>query len=264
MLFVRRAATAALLTFASGLAGFWAHALLPASYVVESQSMVGSVVGLVASLLSLVLSLLIWTSYGLFTNQQSQLQTIGRSIIQLDFALTGYGSEAIQGRALLNEHVKRLCARLWDNGLVARHAFYHAAMPEDVLGMRAFFVSLQPTNDEQKHVLTNVRDLFGSIVDMQMTMIRSLVDRVPNILLNVVLGWSCLLFFGYGLLSKFDAVTVVLAALGATAVASAVFLILELSDPYSGMFTMPHEAFDELIRILSKGRETGVAARDLT
>jgi hypothetical protein len=33
-----------------------------------------------------------------------------------------------------------------------------------------------------------------------------------------------------GLLSTFDAVTVVLAALGATAVASAVFLILELSD----------------------------------
>jgi hypothetical protein len=263
MVFARRAVTVALLTFASALAGFGVRALLPAGYIVESQSMVGSVVGLVASLLSLVLSLLIWTSYGLFTTQQSQLQTIGRSIIQLHFALTGYGSEAIQGRALLSEHVKRLRARLWD-GLAARRAFYHAAMPEDVLGMRAFFVSLHPTNDEQKHVLTNVRDLFGSIVDTQMAMIRSLVDRVPNMLLNVVLGWSCLLFFGYGLLSTFDAVTVVMAALGATAVASAVFLILELSDPYSGMFIMPHESFDELIRILSKAREAGVAARDLT
>ena len=101
--------------------------------------MVGSVVGLVASLLSLVLSLLIWTSYGLFTTQQSQLQTLGRSIIQLDFALSGYGSEALQGRALLEEHVKRLRARLWDHGLAARRAFYHAAMPEDVLAMRAFF-----------------------------------------------------------------------------------------------------------------------------
>src|SRR5271165_1882219 len=32
----------------------------------------------------------------------------------------------------------------------------------------------------------------------------------------------------------------------------------------SGLLTMPHEAFDELIRVLSKGREIGVAARDLT
>ena len=82
-------------------------------------------------------------------------------------------------------------------------------------------------------------------------------------LLNIVLGW-CLLFFGYGLLSTFDALTFVLAALGATAVASAVFLILQLSDPYSGLVTMPYEAFDELILVLSKGREIGVAARDLT
>jgi hypothetical protein len=164
----------------------------------------------------------------------------------------------------LHDHVKRLRARLWEDGLAARRAFYHAALPEDVLGMRDFFVSLHPTNDEQKRALTNVRDLFGSIVDMQMTIVRSLVDRVPKMLLNIVLGWSCLLFFGYGLLSTFDAVTVVLAALGATAVASAVFLILELSDPYSGMLTMPHEAFDELILVLSKGREIGVAARDLT
>ena len=95
MVFVRRAATVALLTFASALAGFGVHGFLPANYVVESRSMVGSVVGLVASLLSLVLSLLIWTSHGLFTTQQSQLQAIGRSIIQLDFALTGYGSEVL-------------------------------------------------------------------------------------------------------------------------------------------------------------------------
>ena len=194
MVFVRRAATVALLTFASALAGFAVRGFLPASYVIESRSMVGSVVGLVASLLSLVLSLLIWTSHGLFTTQQSQLQTIGRSIIQLDFALTGYGSEATQGRALLHDHVKRLRARLWDDGLAVRRAFYHAALPEDVLGMHDFFVSLYPTNDEQKRALTNVRDLFGSIVDMQMTIVRGVVDRVPKMLLNIVLGWSCLLF----------------------------------------------------------------------
>src|ERR1700722_13877504 len=107
MVFVRRAATVALLTFAGALAGFGVHGFLPASYVVESRSMAGSVVGLVASLFSLVLSLLIWTSHGLFTSQQSQLQTIGRSIIQLDFALTGYGSAANPGRRRLSRRCKR-------------------------------------------------------------------------------------------------------------------------------------------------------------
>jgi hypothetical protein len=88
---------------------------------------------------------------------------------------------------------------------------------------------------------------------------RSLINRVPNLLLYVVLFWSCVLFFGYGLLSASDALTIVLAALGAICVASAVLLILELSDPYSGLFRMPHQAFDSLIRTVSAGGEFGAA-----
>ena len=253
MIFVYRAAIVAVATFVSALAGLGAHWVLPAVYVVESKGMVGSVVGLVASLLSLVLSLLIWTSHGLCTTQQSQLQTIGSSIIRLDLVLEAYGAEAELGRALLREHVKRIRARLWDD-LDGRRFIYRADVPEDVHRMIAFFVSLRPANDEQRQYLASARDIFGTIVETQVTMIRSLVDRVPLLLLVVVLGWSCVLFFGYGLLSDVDALTIVLAALGAICVASAVLLILELSDPYSGLFRMPHEGFDGLVRVLTKAQ----------
>ena len=80
-------------------------------------------------------------------------------------------------------------------------------------------------------------------------------NQVPFLLLVVVIAWSCVLFFGYGLLSDVDALTIVLAALGAICVASAVLLILELSDPYSGLSRMPHEGFDGLVRVLTKGPE---------
>ena len=92
LVFVNRAAIVAVATFVSALAGFGLQWLLPPPYVAESKGMVGSVVGLVASLLSLVLSLLIWTSHGLFTAQQSELQTIGHSIVRLDFLLKAYGA----------------------------------------------------------------------------------------------------------------------------------------------------------------------------
>ena len=174
MIFVYRAAIVAVATFVSALAGFGAHWVLPAAYVVESKGMVGSVVGLVASLLSLVLSLLIWTSHGLCTTQQSQLQTIGSSIIRLDFVLKAYGPEAERGRALLREHVKRIRARLWSNLDERRfiyHAIYHADVPEDVHRMIAFFVSLRPANDEQRQYLASARDILGTIVETQVTMI---------------------------------------------------------------------------------------------
>ena len=262
MIFVYRAAIVAVATFVSALAGFGAHWVLPAAYVVESKGMIGSVVGLVASLLSLVLSLLIWTSHGLCTAQESELQTIGSSIIRLDFVLKAYGPEAERGRALLREHVKRIRARLWSN-LNERGFIYRAEVPEDVDRMIAFFVSLRPANDEQRQYLASARDIFGTIVETQVTIFRSLVDRVPFLLLVVVLGWSCVLFFGYGLLSDVDALTIVLAALGAICVASAVFLILELSDPYSGLFRMPHEGFDGTRPGPDKGRRDGGRLRDV-
>ena len=121
--------------------------------------------------------------------------------------------------------------------------------------MIAFFVSLRPATDQQSQYLASARDIVGAIVETQLTMIRSLDSRAPLLLLVVVLGWSCVLFFGYGLLSDADGLTIAMAALGAICVASAVLLILEKSDPYSGLFRMPHEGFDALIRALMKAEE---------
>ncbi len=258
MIFVYRAAIVALATFVSALAGFGAHWALPAAFIVESKGMVSSVLGLVASLLSLVLSLLIWTSHNLFTAQQSQLQTIGSSIIRLDFVLEAYGAEAAPGRALLREHAKRLHERLWYDQHERRdiyRAIHRADLPEDMHSMIAFFVSLRPADEEQRQHLAIARDILSTIVDTQVTMIRSLFNRVPFLLLVVVVGWACVLFFGYGLLSDVDALTIIMAGLGAICIASAVLLILELSDPYSGLFIMPRDGFDGLFQVLTKVAE---------
>ena len=255
MIYVYRAAIVMFATFSSALAGFGVQWLLPAAYVADSKGMIGSVVGLVATLLALVLGLLIWTSHGLFTTQQSQLQTVGRSIVHLDFALKGYGPEAAPGRALLREQVTRARSRFWNHGGAGRRVIVYDDLPAEIQAMRAFFASLRPTGDEQKQHLATAKDLFGTLVEMQVTMIRSLVNPVPNLLLNVVLGWSCLLFFGYGLLSAVNALTVIMAALGAASVGSAAFVILELSNPYSGLFKMPHAGFDGLVSALSAAIE---------
>ena len=106
MVFVYRAAIVAFATFVSAMAGFGLQWLLPGAYVADSKGMIGSVVGLVAALLSIVLGLLIWTSHGLFAEQQSQLLTVGAALIRFDYALKAYGPEAAGGRALLREHAE--------------------------------------------------------------------------------------------------------------------------------------------------------------
>ena len=60
--------------------------------------MLGSIIGLVTMLLALVLGLLVWTSYGVYTNQNAELQSLGPLILKLDFALEQYGPEAERTR----------------------------------------------------------------------------------------------------------------------------------------------------------------------
>jgi hypothetical protein len=240
--FVYRAAFVGLAAFGASLVGFGLQELLPAAYLATSKSMIGSIVGLIASLLSIVLGLLVWTSHGQFIGQQTQLQTIAVAVLQLDDELRAYGLETGSAHALLRKHVARTQAR-----------FLNGEAPEDYDDLRAdhdaMFAALdelRPTNDEQRRHLEKAYDTFRMSCATQATMIRSLVDRVPVFLLIVVLGWSCVLFFGYGLLAGINVLAAVVAALGAAAVASAILMVLELSDPYSGLFRMQDDVFEAI------------------
>jgi hypothetical protein len=103
----------AVLTFASGLVGFLLPRLLPAQYVDDAKGMVGSIGGLVTLLLALVLGLLVWGSYGVYTNQNTESQSLGPVVLKLDFALQQYGPEARRGRDLVRGLVVRARERFW-------------------------------------------------------------------------------------------------------------------------------------------------------
>ena len=175
--------------------------------------MIGSLVGLVATLLALVLGLLIWTSHGVFTAQQSQLELIAHSIARLHFKLKAYGAEATSADALLYEQALRARARFWAEDARGRDDVPSTDVPASGMAMRVALTSLRPTSDEQRQHLAAAKELCNTVFETQLTMLRSLVNPVPSLLLNVVLSWSCILFFSYGLLSVINALTAIMAAL---------------------------------------------------
>ena len=182
----------------------------------------------------------------------AQLQVIGRALILLDLAFAGYGPEAASGsagasRALL----ARVRQRLWIDDPKGRQILVYSALVDEVLPMRGVLFSLRPADDDQRQHLAAARERFGTIVDTELTMVRSLVNPVPNLLLTIVVGWACLLFFCYAMTAAANLLTTIMAALGALSVASAAYLILELSDPYVGLFQMPKDAFDGLMQALT-------------
>jgi hypothetical protein len=121
----------------------------------------------------------------------------------------------------------------------------------------AFFAGLGPETDEQRHQLDTVRQLSASIVQTHYLMSRQLRSPIPQALLISVVAWAMLLFTCVGALSSVNALANIFEALGAASVASAVYLILEFSQPYLGLFRISPEGIDQVIAALSANRPRG-------
>ncbi len=258
---VARTVIVALLTFASGLIGFWIQSFVPQPYLADAKGMVGSVVGLVTLLLALVLGLLVWTSYGVYTVQVSESQSLGPIVLQLDFALERYGTAARRGRELLHDIVLRSRERFWGSG---RGGPVYPQARKDLGALAEFFAILDPVSEEQKQLVGAARGFFIQIIQTTLLMARQLDNPVPIALLIVVVGWSALIFFCFGLLNAFNAVSVMAEALGSIAVASAMFVILEFSQPYTGFFRISPVGVDGLIRAIGASSRGDSASGDRT
>ena len=217
----------------------------------DTKGVIGSIIGLVTLLLALVLGLLVWTSYGVYANQNTESQSLGPLILKLDFALEQYGPEASRGRDLLRAAVERARDRFWGRA-GANSASPYAQLRADLHEITSFFAGLEPATDQQKQIITTAMPDFMEVVERTVLMTRQLANPAPNLLLYVVIGWSALLFMSYGLLGAFNALGVAVAALGSIAVASAIFMILELSQPYSGMFRISPVGVDNLIAVIGR------------
>ncbi len=260
LIFLRRAAFVAVAASLSLLVGFCVHRITPSADVAEAESIIRLVVGLEATLLALVLGFLISICHGLFSAQLHQWQTIGGAILALDRALSEFGPKADSGRNALPQILNRMRERFWTRRAGGHRTVDFDDLTEENRSTRSLLAALRPADDEQRRHLRICESMFSLIFDTQLTMIRSIVNPVPNLLFNSVVAWSCLLFFGYGLLSAINPLTAFVAMLGALSIASAAFLILELSDPYVGLFQMSTEGVDALTRRLSANRKVEIEA----
>jgi hypothetical protein len=249
---IARTLVVACLTFMSGLVGFLLQWLLPIQHVADARGMIGSIIGLITLLLALVLGLLVWASYGVYANQNAESQSLGPLILKLDFALEQYGPEARRGRELLRAAVVRARDRFWGESGREAGVSPYAQARADLHDITTFFAGLEPATDRQKQLIVTALPYFTQLIETSLLMTRQLANPMPKLLIYVVVGWSALLFMSYGLLGAFNAVSVAAEALGSIAVASALFTILEFSQPYSGLFRISPVGVDSLIAVIGR------------
>lgn len=232
--------------FVSALVGFVLQRSLPEAHITgPSRDIIGGVVGLLTLLLALVLGLLIWTAYGVTTTQKSELQTMVAKSLQFNLEMKQYGPEGDKARDLLRTDLVWAHEQFWGES-EAQAAAYEASY-KTMGQMNAALTDLRPATETQKQLLGAASRNYSFIGETRLLMSLQIIDPVSWPLLETVIAWSCLLFCGYGVLSRANATTLVVALLGAASVGSAIFVILELSQPYTSSMRLSPMSLEQVI-----------------
>jgi hypothetical protein len=243
----------AFLAFASGIVGFTLQKTLPEKYTADhSADTIKAVLALVTLLSALVLGLLIWTSYAVYTAQRTAVQTFAAHVLQLDIALAELGPDAAPARAAFRDEIVRTHDEFWGNGNADFVARNYSASLANMEARRRFLAALHPATDAQKQALTTAQQETATIFQTRLMMSLQLDNPVSWPLLTIVVSWALLLFCGFGLTSRMNKMTVSAVAFGAIAIASATYLIVDLCEPYTGLFRVSPTALERVIADLGK------------
>ena len=239
----------AVLGFCAGLFGLYLGKLLPDDHVNASRDMIGAMVGLISLLLALALGTLIGSAYSFYSTQKSELETFSASAIQLDLALSEFGPETAAARQGMRSTLEGVRAAIWGRKLTIADADVRVPL-KHLRDMDEYLASLDAKTPAQKQ-FAGAAAAAASIMEQTRILISlQLANPISWPLVVIVVSWALILFCGYGFLSRITATTFAALALGAFAIGSALFLILELSTPFGGLFPVPAGAFDQMLAVL--------------
>jgi len=208
----------------------------------DSRDVVKLVMGLIATISALVLSLLIASANSSYDQQKNELNTLSANIVLLDRTLEFYGPEAKAARDALRDAVRKTHDRIWSPDGVRPELLTSTETQRFAKANIERFLSLSPKTDAERVMLSRAIRISDSITQTRLLMSAQLGSAIAWLFLTVLIFWICALFFGFGLFARFNATVTLALLIGALSVACAIFLILELNDPYHGLLRISDES----------------------
>lgn len=215
-------------------AGRRLHRFLPDTHLnADSRDAIKIAVGLVVTMTALLLSLLISSAKNNYDVQRNQVIQMAAKVVFFDRLLALYGPEANDVRAALHAGLDDALHRIWpdDAGVRAELA------PNRNTG-DALYLALQrltPRDDAQRALKTQATSLALELAQLRTLLQAQSIPAVSKTLLIAVVGWLVVIFACFSLLAPPNATTAVALVAAACCVAGAVFMILELDQPFDGM-----------------------------
>jgi hypothetical protein len=170
----------------------------------------------------------------------------------LDRVLTGYGAEAGDVRDLLRETIEETAHRM--RPLKANTG---SKLAPNTQAGNAIYVAIQrltPNDEMQRTLKAQATTLALELGQLRTLLVAESISSISKPLLIVVSFWLVIIFLSFTLIAPRNATATFALIVSAVAVATAIFLILELDRPFSGLLRIPSE---RILNVLSQLQNQG-------
>jgi hypothetical protein len=216
------------------------RAVLPEAHLSnDSRDVMKMGTGLIATMAALVLGLLIASAKSTFDAQKSGFQQLSTNVVLLDRALAHYGPEAKEARELLRRAVATTLDQLWPTDGSRSSGVDSPEISAAADALISAIQSLAPRNDAQRSIQAQALQIGTDLGRTRWQLSQRDEGSIPLPFLVVLIFWLTVLFMSFGLFSPRNATVLTVLFVCALSVAGALFLIVDLGQPFRGLFQIP-------------------------
>jgi len=235
----------------SVLIGITIRGLLPQAHLsTETREAVKVAMGLVATMSALVLGLLVSSAAGSYDIQRTEVIQMAAKVSFLERVLIAYGPDAAGVRAQLRKMVEESIQQMWPGAMRQP-----TNRDPNIQGGNLLYAALQrlsPQNDAQTALKSHATTQAIDLAQLRSLLAAQSVPSVSEAMLIIVVSWLVVIFVGFSVIAPRNATAILALMLSALAVSGAIFLILELDQPFGGLIGISSEPMVNVLHLLEK------------
>jgi hypothetical protein len=236
--------------FGGGILGIVLRRVLPEEHFVPaSETVIKLVTGFVMTMTGIILGMLVSSAKASYDGQKVLVAQMASDVILLDRALAVYGPETDPIRSEEREALEAAANRVWPS-TTSTHATLH---PESAMDRaEAQLSALEPKTASQAYAKTHSMALLNELQKFNwLLFVQSDTNKLSIPLLVVLISWVVAIFTSFGLYAPPNPTVIATILLGALAVSAAIFIIVEMYSPFSGMMKISPDPIREAIAQLN-------------
>jgi hypothetical protein len=237
--------------FGGSMVGMWlGHSLPERNLNAETKDLIKLGVGLIGTMAALLLGLLVASAKSAYDARSTELTQMAANTVLLDRAFVHYGPAAAPIRGLLKVAVAGIIDQVWGQDSADAGVALPASQPLGVVYDKV--QELEPHSDAQHAIQSQAESVLVNLGQERLLLFAQSGSSISKPFLVVVVFWLTVLFVSFGLFAPRNPTAIVTLLVAAISVAGALYLILDLDHPFSGLMQISSTPLRNALSVLGK------------